>query len=161
MKRVVLAEGYLEAQVPVDWVVRATTRANGQRVDVAVPEKYAALEPDNLPDEDLTTAVHRTYVALLELAEAQMRRFVRQGEPERFDDHVGAVAAQGYEWTNGVQEIATWFVQPADGIVVEIHVSLPRRQDPVARGRTLLRALDRRRGRLKSRYIHLHPGVTA
>jgi hypothetical protein len=144
VKRVLFAEGLLEAEVPVDWVVRTTTLANGQRVDLAVPEQYEEWELDHLP-EDITTIVYRTSVPPRELAEARMGRFVRSGEPERFDDLVGTVPAQGYQWTDGVRAIATWFVQPADGLVIEIHVGLPglldpshRDRDPIARGRAFL-----------------------
>jgi hypothetical protein len=113
-------------------------------VEVAVPASYAEWELDHLP-EDLTTVVYRTRTPSRELAEARMRRFVRDGEPESFADLVGGLAAQGYNWTDGVRNIATWFVQLADELVVEIHVALPgliepprRDRDPIARGRTLL-----------------------
>jgi hypothetical protein len=144
VQRVLLAEGLLDASVPDNWLVRVTTLGDGQRVEVAVPGKYAEWEIDRLP-EDVTTIVYRTTETLGELAEARMRRLVGDGEPERFDDLVGPLAAQGYEWTDGVRDIAAWFVHPANGIVVEIHVTLPGRlerrgtdRDPIARGRALL-----------------------
>jgi hypothetical protein len=144
VKRVLLAEGMLEAEVPADWIVRATTLADGQHLDAAFPQAYAGWDFDRLP-EDLTTIVHRTAVPSRELADTQMRRFVRQGEPERFDDLVGTAPAQGYQWTDGVRDIATWFVQVAEGLVVAIHVGLPglvdpsrKDRDPIARGRAFL-----------------------
>jgi hypothetical protein len=144
VKRVLLAEGLLEVEVPDDWVVRATTLQDGQRVDLASPERYAEWQLQDLP-EDVGTVVHRTHEPLEVVAERSMRRHVGNGEPDRFHERVGSVAARGYAWTDGVRDIATWFAQPISGIVVAIYVSLPglldpsrTHRDPVARGRMLL-----------------------
>jgi hypothetical protein len=77
MKRVLLAEGLLEAEVPEDWVVRTAAVANDQRVDVATSERYAEWGLQHLP-EDLTTVLHRTDEPLGEIAETSMRGHVRQ-----------------------------------------------------------------------------------
>ena len=89
--------------------------------------------------------MHRTNEPLDEIAEGLMRRHVGNGEPERFHELVGRVAARGYAWTDGVRDIATWFAQPTSGIVVAISVALPglldpsdKDRDPVARGHMLL-----------------------
>jgi hypothetical protein len=144
VKRVLLADGLLELEIPVDWVVRAPTLANDSHVEVAVPPESPEWVLGWVP-EGLTTIVYRTTAAAHEFAEALMRRRVANGEPERFDDLLGTVPALGYEWTDGIHDIATWFVKPTDDVAVEILVTLPglsepsgRYRDPIARGRTLL-----------------------
>lgn len=45
-------------------------------------------------------------------------------EPERFMDRIGGYRACGYGWTDGIQEHATWFVEPVATTTVRIDYSM-------------------------------------
>jgi hypothetical protein len=48
-----------------------------------------------------------------------MARRVRQGYPDQFDSSILGVSASGYDWTDGVRHILSWFVEQPSGYVVE------------------------------------------
>jgi len=49
--------------------------------------------------------------SLWEVAETAMRRNVTQGEPDRFPAVFAGHPAFGYEWTDGVQWVLTWWLE--------------------------------------------------
>ncbi|MCB9687402.1 MAG: hypothetical protein H6738_03850 [Alphaproteobacteria bacterium] len=53
-----------------------------------------------------------------------MARRVRQGRPERFDARIGDRAARGFDWTDGVDSILSWFVDLDGGALVEISLAM-------------------------------------
>jgi len=80
-----------------------------------------------------------------ELAEAIMKRHVRQGEPERSSRLLGGRAALVYSWTDGVQDIETLFVAEDASLFLRIDVSTAAiassRQQAARRGRLAAEAL--------------------
>lgn len=57
-------------------------------------------------------------------AEAMMKRHVRQGEPERYSQLVGGRSAYAYSWTDGVNNIDTYFVEESAGVVLRIDLAI-------------------------------------
>lgn len=53
-----------------------------------------------------------------------MTRHVEQGSLERFTDSIGGVPALGFSWTDGILDIATWFVAPSASAVVRVDHSV-------------------------------------
>lgn len=56
-------------------------------------------------------------------AERLMARRVRQGHPDRFVGSIAGMVARGFEWTDGVRSIVSYFVNHPTGALVEISVA--------------------------------------
>lgn len=113
---------HFSIEIPPGWVVvvdtaggalrallagRVSHRPDASVVTVGTADLW--LKPFDLPAGSLAT-----------YAEREMARHVRQGEPSRFSDRIGGLEALGYEWTDGVMDIATWFVAPSPSVGVRV-----------------------------------------
>jgi hypothetical protein len=70
--------------------------------------------------------------SLHDFAEQQMARRVRQGYPERFAAMVDGTQALGFDWTDGVANILSYFAVHPRGPIVELSVIVPALPEPPA-----------------------------
>jgi len=98
-RSVVLCRGWtIVLRFPPDWLLE-------QRDNLVIARKNSV--------EDLSIAAVEKVAqySLWDVAEAAMQRHVRQGEPDRFPAVVSGHPAFGYEWSDGVQTILTWWLE--------------------------------------------------
>ena len=113
-------------ELPIGWTVIVDTTSGSLRAFLAgaVSHREAGSSVE-LGDADFSLSAISLDTTLEEYADARMKRHVPQGYPERFAAVVGDRAALGYTWTDGISDIATWFVEPLPSVVVRIDHSIP------------------------------------
>lgn len=115
--RVLLDVHGAAVELPPEWVAVSFTVPGGVQV------VYLGYRAAVTPTYDGITASHSghdlglmlyprpTGTSLEELAEAQIRRNVGQGRPERGAGRAGDRVALAYGWTDGVLRIQSWFLE--------------------------------------------------
>ena len=104
-------EGPLELDLPEHW---GATRLSRNLVILHDKDEFHKGEDPSLLREGVTVRrlAHSADESLEERARKEMRRLVRQGEPEYRVDALGSLDAQVYEWTDGSMHLISWFVDP-------------------------------------------------
>ncbi|MBS2015205.1 MAG: hypothetical protein JST00_20115 [Deltaproteobacteria bacterium] len=123
-------------ELPPGWIVILDTTSGVLRAFLSgtVSHREAGTSVES-GDADLSLSAISPGTTLETYAEARMRQHVRQGEPERFADVIGGHPAIGYTWTDGVLDIATWFLEPLPSAAVRIDHSIPSFLDRARLGR--------------------------
>lgn len=115
-------DGVLEISLPDDWqpvaIQSGTVLVRTQDLEAAGSvEQVGAL---SLFVGRLANGTERSASQQIEQL---MARRVPQGNPERFRDDMSGVLLQGFEWTDGISDVLSFFARITDGTVVELQTS--------------------------------------
>jgi hypothetical protein len=102
--------------LPNGW--RATSIEDGMVVLHVAERFHHGEDPSRLSEGAILRRLPRPEGAesLSDYADKQMKRLVRQGQPDHSVDKLGDLEAQIYEWTDGTRRLITWFVEPDRGV---------------------------------------------
>ncbi len=109
----------LDPALPEDW----------RRVEVPQGVAFARATDLDRHDNDVQCAQLCLFIFaadapnVIDFSEELMARRVRQGYPERFSPTVAGIPALGFEWTDGVAHIRSYFVPHPRGPIIEFQIA--------------------------------------
>jgi hypothetical protein len=118
-------------QPPLDALASVQPPPGWQRVERPNGTAFADESALDSYDGDVTSVPLMLFVSVLDpaghsvqrVAEDLMSRRVRQGYPGRFDAVISGLPALGFDWTDGIMEILSYFVLHARGWILEFQVA--------------------------------------